>query len=241
MVKNSQALTACQLGEGYLSDLRQLGGEDIRFITDKMPGNYMNIGFISTILPQAKIINIKREPLDSCLSCYFQYFAQVMPFSRNLTYAGQYYRDYLRIMEHWEEVLPGKVLTINYSDMVDDHEGTTRKMLDFIGLDWDESCHKFQKVERSVKTASSWQVRQPIYTSSLARWKNYAPYIGELITALGDDLTPEVREWLEKEGHMPEPQAEASKPVAKKEKSKKATTKSPAAKKTPPKVNVVVS
>jgi len=230
-------VTACQLGDGYVDDLRLLGGETSRFITDKMPGNFMNVGFIATILPNAKIINMKREPLDSCLSCYFQYFAQVMPFSRNLEYAAHYYRNYLKIMAHWEAVLPNQVMTVNYSDLVEDHEGTTRKMLDFIALDWNDSCHNFQDVERSVKTASSWQVRQPIYKSSLARWKNYAPYIGDLISGLGDDLTPDVRDWLKAEGHMPK--------ASKKAKAKKAATKKGAAKKgtkkAPPKISVKVS
>ena len=109
------------------------------------------------LLPNAKIIHCHREPLDTCLSCYFQHFAMVMPFSRDLTFLGSYYRDYTRIMKHWHQVLPQKIFDVRYEDMVADHEGMSRKLIEFIGLEWDEACLNFYKTERTVKTASNWQ------------------------------------------------------------------------------------
>jgi len=181
------AISACQLGEEYVSYLRSVGGDAER-VTDKMPGNFINLGFIATMLTRARIIHCQRHPLDTCLSNFFQHFAQVMPFSRNLTFLGNYYRGYHRIMQHWHKVLPLKIFDVSYEDMVTDHEGMTRKILDFIGLEWDDACLEFQKTKRSVKTASNWQVRQPVYTSSVERWKNYDLFIGPLREALGDVL-----------------------------------------------------
>lgn len=184
------AVTACQLGEEYVSYLRTVGGQTER-VTDKMPGNFLNLGFITLLLPNAKIIHCHREPLDTCLSCYFQHFTQVMPFSRNLTFLGSYYRDYTRIMAHWHKVLPLPILDVRYEDMVADHEGMSRKIVEFIGLEWDDACLDFHKTDRAVKTASNWQVRQPVYTSSVARWRHYDKLIGPLREALGDALSEE--------------------------------------------------
>jgi tetratricopeptide (TPR) repeat protein len=184
------AITACQLGEEYVSYLRMVGG-DARRVTDKMPGNFINLGFISILLPNAKIIHCHREPLDTCLSCYFQHFAMVMPFSRNLSFLGGYYRDYKRIMEHWHRVLPIPILDVRYEDMVEDHEGVSRRIIEFIGLEWDDSCLDFQNTERIVKTASNWQVRQPVYNSSIARWRNYEKFLSPLREALGDAQSEE--------------------------------------------------
>jgi len=114
-----------------------------------------------------------------------------MPFSRNLTFLGNYYRDYKRIMEHWHKVLPIPILDVRYEDMATDHEGMTRKILEFVGLEWDDTCLNFHKTDRSVKTASNWQVRQPVYTSSIARWRNYDHFIDPLREALGDAQSEE--------------------------------------------------
>ncbi|MFC1840026.1 sulfotransferase [Thermodesulfobacteriota bacterium] len=187
------AISSCQLGEEYLSYLRLVGGKAER-VTDKMPGNFINLGLIATILPNAKIIHCHREPLDTSLSCYFQHFAMVMPFSRDLSFLGNYYRDYYRIMQHWHKVLPMPVLDVRYEDMVADHEGMTRKILDFIEMEWDDACLKFHKTDRSVKTASNWQVRQPVYTSSVARWRNYEKHIDPLWDALGEAQSEEAKE-----------------------------------------------
>jgi tetratricopeptide (TPR) repeat protein len=184
------AVSACQLGEEYVGYLRSVGDKAKR-VTDKMPGNFINLGFIALLLPNAKIIHCHREPLDTCLSCYFQHFAMVMPFSRDLTFLGSYYRDYKRIMDHWHQVLPQQIFDVRYEDMVADHEGMSRRLIEFVGLEWDDACLSFHKTERTVKTASNWQVRQPVYTSSIARWKNYEKFIDPLRQALGDAQSEE--------------------------------------------------
>lgn len=185
------AITACQLGEEYVAYLKSVSeGTAIR-VTDKMPGNFMNIGFIAIILANAKIIHCQRHPLDTCLSNYFQHFTQVLPFSRNLADLGSYYRDYLKIMEHWHTVSPLPILDVPYEEMANNHEEMSKKIIEFVGLEWDEACLNFHKTKRPVKTASNWQVRQPVYTSSVARWKNYDAFIQPLKDALGDALKAE--------------------------------------------------
>lgn len=173
------ALTAVKLAERYVGFLQGVGGDAIR-VTDKMPGNFIHLGLISLLLPNAKIINCRRDPLDVSLSCYFQHFTAIMPFSRKLADLGRYYTDYHRLMDHWHKVLPMQIMDVNYEDMIADHEGMSRKMVEFAGLEWDDACLEFYNLERPVKTASSWQVRQPIYTSSVARWQNYEKFIGPL-------------------------------------------------------------
>ena len=182
------AATACKLGEQYLSRLRAVGGNAPR-ITDKMPGNFLNLGFIALVLPKARIVHCCRQPLDVCLSCYFQHFTSVMPFSKDLSDLGSYYRDYQRLMDHWRQVLPLAMLEVQYEEMVSDHENMSRRIIEFAGLEWDDACLDFHKTDRPVKTASSWQVRQPIFTTSVARWRNYEPFVGPLKEALGDLLS----------------------------------------------------
>lgn len=173
------ALTAVKLAERYIGHLKSLGGKAIR-VTDKMPGNFIHLGLISLLFPNAKIINCRRDPFDVSLSCYFQHFTAIMPFSRKLSDLGRYYLDYHRLMEHWHKVLPLQILDVNYEDMIADHEGMSRKIVEFVGLEWDDKCLDFYNQERPVKTASSWQVRQPIYATSVARWQNYKKFIGPL-------------------------------------------------------------
>lgn len=173
------ALTAVKLAECYVGHLKNMGGKAIR-VTDKMPGNFIHLGLISLLFPNAKIINCQRDPLDVSLSCYFQHFTSIMPFSRKLADLGRYYLDYHRLMAHWHKVLPLQILDVKYEDMIADHEGMSRKIVEFVGLDWDDKCLDFYNLERPVKTASSWQVRQPIYSTSVARWQNYKKFIGPL-------------------------------------------------------------
>ena len=179
------AATACELGEAYVSQLRVLGRESRR-VVDKMPGNFLNLGFIALTLPNARIVHCRRHPLDVCLSCYFQHFTSVMPFSRDFASLGHYYRDYVRLMAHWHRILPTKILDVRYEEMVGDQEGVSRRIVEFCGLEWDDACLDFHKTVRPVKTASSWQVRQPVYTTSVDRWRNYEKFIGELEESLGD-------------------------------------------------------
>jgi tetratricopeptide (TPR) repeat protein len=184
---NLDAVSAVGLAEQYLRKIKLLAGKQkYRRITDKMPGNFMHIGLIASLFPKARIVHCVREPLDVCLSCYSQYFTAVMPFAKSLTSLGQYWRDYARIMEHWHAAMPGRIFEVRYSDMIGDQEGTSRKLLEHCGLTWDDACLEFHKTERQVKTASTWQVRQPIYTSSLDRWRNYEKFLDPLIDAMGE-------------------------------------------------------
>ena len=154
--------------------------ENIIRITDKMPGNFFYLGYISILFPRAKIIHCKRNPLDACLSIYFQAFQSGHQYSFDLKNLGYWYLDYLHLMEHWNSVLGDNILDIKYDDTVNNTEATARKLIEFCGLEWDDNCLEFHKQEREVKTASQWQVRQPIYKTSLERWKRYDKHIGVL-------------------------------------------------------------
>ncbi len=184
---NLDPITACNLGERYLSETRELSnrGEYTR-ITDKMPGNTTNLGAIALLLPRARIIHCKRNPMDSCFSNYTHNFASVISYSRQLEDLGKHYRDYHRLMEHWKKVLPLQMMEVRYEDMIDDNEGMSRKLLEFCGLEWDDACLNFDKTERRVKTASTVQVRQPIYKTSVAKWRQYEEQLKPLYNALGE-------------------------------------------------------
>lgn len=158
------------------------------FVTDKMPHNFLNLGFISLLFPNCRIIHCTRDPRDNCLSIYFQSFGWLHAYGRRLEWLGSYYRDYLKLMKHWESVLATPILTLRYEDLVEDQEGNTRKLLEFCGLEWNDACLQFHKSERIVATASYDQVRQKIYKKSRARWKNYEAHIQPLIETLGDAL-----------------------------------------------------
>ncbi|MCG8053183.1 MAG: sulfotransferase [Candidatus Thiodiazotropha endolucinida] len=162
-------------------------------IVDKMPANFFALGYIYTLFPNAKIVHSKRHPLDTCLSCFFQRFTEAsnMDWSNDLVALGQYYKAYLNIMDHWKANLPIEILDINYEDMVADLESNARKLIQFAGLEWEDSCLNFHKSKRAVQTASLWQVRQPIYNSSVNRWLPYAKHLEPLIRELGDVLSDE--------------------------------------------------
>ena len=171
------------LADRYLDRLRQLDGQAIR-IVDKMPTNFWQLGLIAILLPGAKIIHCRRHPLDVCLSCYFQSFSSSVDFAYDLRNLGAYYRQYERMMTHWRTVLPMDVFHVDYSELVSDQEVVTRRLLDFCGLDWDPNCLEFHANKRVVHTASHWQVRQPIYTRSVDRWRHYEKHLGPLKEAL---------------------------------------------------------
>ena len=154
-----------------------------RFI-DKNPNNFVYSGLINLMLPNAKIINARRHPLDSCFGSYKQLFASGQPFSYDLSELGEYYLQYWRIMEHWQQVLPGKVLDVDYEHVVADLDSQVRRILDYCGLPFEEACLNFHQTNRAVKTASSEQVRRPIYSSSVNLWKNYEQDLEELIDVL---------------------------------------------------------
>lgn len=176
------------LGQDYL-DLAQLHRTEgkPRFI-DKMPNNTPTIGLLHLILPNAKIIDARRYPMDSCLSCYRQLFAQGQTFTYDLTDIGEYFLQYERMMDHWHDVLPGRVLTVQYEEMVTDFENQVHRLLEYCELPWEDACINFHETERPVRTASSEQVRQPIYSQSINRWRRYEQYLGELIEVLEPSL-----------------------------------------------------
>jgi tetratricopeptide (TPR) repeat protein len=161
------------------------------FFIDKNPNNFVFIGLLKLAIPNAKVINARRHPVDSCFGSYKQLFASGQPFTYDLTELGEYYLQYQRLMEHWHRVLPGFVLDVHYEDVVSDLENEVRRLLDFSGLPFEEACLDFHETRRAVKTASSEQVRRPIYSSSVNTWRNYERHLGELLHILNpllDDL-----------------------------------------------------
>jgi tetratricopeptide (TPR) repeat protein len=174
-----------QLGEKYLSETRIYRGDKPYFI-DKMPNNFRHIGLIHLILPNAKIIDVRREPIACCFSNLKQLFATGQEFSYSVEDIARYYRTYLDVMQHWDEVLPGRVLRVQHEDVVNDLEGNVRRILDFCGLPFEPSCLEFHKTARSVRTASSEQVRQPIFRDGVDQWRKYEPWLDPLKEALGD-------------------------------------------------------
>ena len=172
------------LGQGYLRAARMHRTEGAPHFVDKMPNNFPSVGFIHLILPDAKIIDARRHPLDSCLSCFRQLFARGQPFTYDLTDIGEYFLEYQRLMDYWHDVLPGRVLTVQYEDVVTDFETQVRRVLEFCELPWEDSCVRFYETDRPVRTASSEQVRQPVYSKSVNFWRNYEDKLDELITVL---------------------------------------------------------
>jgi tetratricopeptide (TPR) repeat protein len=187
-IANLDADAFKRLGNDYIERTSRHRG-DRPFFTDKNPNNFVHVGLLHLILPNAKIINAKRHPLDSCFGSYKQLFAQGQPFTYNLIELGEYYLQYQRLMDHWHEVLPAKVLDVQYEDVVADLEEQVRRILDYCGLDWEESCLNFHETSRSVKTASSEQVRRPIYKSAVNTWRLYESHLGDLIETLEPLLT----------------------------------------------------
>jgi len=177
-----------KLGEEYLKRASVQRGNAPMFI-DKMPNNFAHIGLIKSILPNAKIIDARRHPMAACFGGFKQLFASGQRFSYSLTDIGQYYADYVDLMNHWDKVLPGEVLRVNYEQVVANTESEIRRILDFLELPFEEACLNFHASDRAVRTASSEQVRQPIYTSALALWANYDAHLQPLSQALGDCVT----------------------------------------------------
>lgn len=153
-------------------------------ITDKMPHNFQAVGLIALMFPKARIIHTRRNPFDTCLSIWQQNFNDSHAYARDLNDLGHHYAHYLDLMQHWREVLPGRILEIDYENLVENQEEVSRKLIDFVGLPWDDACLRPQDVNRTVLTASVWQVRQPVYKRSVARWKNYEKHLTPLRDAL---------------------------------------------------------
>jgi tetratricopeptide (TPR) repeat protein len=169
-----------KIGEEYLQVLDGCAAHAQR-VVDKAPVNSDYLGIVFSVFPNARVIYMQRDPIDTCLSCYFQHFMTGLNFTLDLSDLAHYYREHQRLMEHWRKVLPpGFVLEVPYEELVADQEPWSRRMIEFIGLEWDPRCLEFQNNKRQVVTASAWQVRQKIYRTSVARWRNYEKFIGPL-------------------------------------------------------------
>jgi len=177
-------------GRSFIDDT-QMHRQGAPFFTDKMPNNFRHIGLIHLILPNAKIIDARRNPMDCCFSCFKQLFAQGQEFTYGLEDIGRYYADYVSLMAHWHEVLPGKILHVQHEDVLDDLEGQVRRMLDYLGLPFEPACLDFHNTERAVRTASSAQVRQPINRKGVDVWRPFEAYLDPLKDALGAHFQPD--------------------------------------------------
>ena len=179
-----------ELGESYLETTRIQRTTDDPFFIDKMPNNFQHIGLIHLILPNSKIIDARRHPMGGCFSGFKQLFARGQTFTYGLEDIGKYYRDYVRVMDHWDEALPGRVHRVQYEEMVTDTEAQIRALLDYCELDFEEQCLRYYETERSIRTPSAEQVRKPIYKEGLEQWRNFEAYLDPLKEALG----PEIRQ-----------------------------------------------
>ena len=186
-VRTAAASQLRTLGNRYVEETAPLRVGRPRF-TDKLPNNFSHIGLIHAILPQATVIDARRHPMDSCLSTFKQHFAEGQTFSYDLDDLGRYYRCYLALMDHWDAVLPGKVLHLQYEDLVREPETNIRRLLEHCRLPFEPACLAFHQTRRSVRTASAEQVRQPIYTSGVGYWHHFARELEPLRHALGDSL-----------------------------------------------------
>jgi tetratricopeptide (TPR) repeat protein len=175
------------LGRRYLDETAPIRSGRAHFI-DKMPNNFSHVGLIHTILPNAIIVDVRRHPMDACFSTYKQYFAEGQSFSYDLADLGRYYRCYLSLMDHWDDVLPGKVLHLQYEELVRDPEANIRRLLTHCGLDFEPACLAFHETKRPVRTASAEQVRQPLYASGVGYWRHFESELEPLRRALGDCL-----------------------------------------------------
>ncbi len=176
--------SVCSLAAEYLEALRGFSPDALR-VTDKMPANFMHLGFIALLFPRARVIHSMRDPLDVCVSNYVTRFTAGLPFTFDLTNLGLYYRQYERLMDHWRRELPIQMLEVRYEDLIADQVGVSRQLIDYCGLAWDDRCLAFHKTERVVLTASYQQVRQLIYSNSIERWRRYEKHLGPLKEALG--------------------------------------------------------
>ncbi len=182
-----------KLGNAYLVRLREMADDPVvtRYV-DKHPLNFQFVGLIYAMFPNARVIHTVRNPLDTCLSCFFQNFTKGQDYSFDLTALAHFYNDYRRIMEHWETVYPGRIYTVRYEDMVENQEEETRRLIDFMGLEFEQACIDFHMTDRKVSTASFLQVRKPIYKTSRKRWVNYREELSELARIIGVSTEPPI-------------------------------------------------
>jgi len=183
MVRSSAVLDFQKLGETYIRSTRPFTGKTARFI-DKLPLNFLYIGLIHLALPNAAIINLQRNPVDTCYAIYKQLFVDAYPYSYDLEELARYYVAYHQLMEHWNEVLPGVIHTVRYEDLVDDIETNTRQLLDVCGLEWQPECLKFYENKEASTTASTAQIRRPVYKSSVGKWREYEQQLQPVVEIL---------------------------------------------------------
>ena len=185
------AAQICALGEDFLARTRIQRKEGKPFFIDKLPNNWLYTGFIHLILPHAKIIDARRDPMDCCFSNFKQHFARGQAFSYGLEDMGLYYSDYVRLMRHMDQVLPGRVYRVIHERLIDEPEAEIRHLLDHLALPFEPSCLNFHQTQRAVRTASSEQVRRPLNRDGIGQWRAFEPWLDPLKSALG----PLVQTW----------------------------------------------
>jgi len=183
IIQDMTAEISKTLAGEYLDKINRMNGDAARLI-DKMPFNYLHLGFIRLLFPNARVIHCRRDGRDVGLSCYFQNFNDPHPWTTRLEDIGAYFRNYQTMMAFWKKVLPMEILDVDYESLIEDQERESRRIIEYLGLEWEDACLQFHKTERAVRTASNWQVRQPIYTTSVAKWKAYEAHIQALLEAL---------------------------------------------------------
>ena len=176
------------LGERYLESTKIYRKTDRPFFIDKMPNNFANVGLIHLLLPNARIVDVRRHPMACCFSIFKQLFARGQPFAYSQEHLGRAYSDYVELMVHFDEVLPGRVHRVNYEQFVDDTEPEIRKLLDYCGLPFEEQCLRFHETDRAIRTASSAQVREPLNRAGIDHWRHFEPWLEPLKLALGPVL-----------------------------------------------------
>ena len=171
----------------YLTELTGISADALR-VTDKMPFNFVHLGLVAALCPDARIIHCRRDPLDTCTSCHFTTFNKHLQFASDLRALGRYFLDYRRLMDHWKAALTVPILDVDYEHLVIDTEPTTKRLVEFCGVDWEPACAEFYLTERGISTPSRWQVRQPIYRHAVGRWRNYEKHLAPLLDILSPVL-----------------------------------------------------
>ena len=185
LVELSADIDFAKLGEAYIESTRTTTG-GVRHFIDKLPLNYLYVGLIHLALPNAKIVHVQRDPMDTCYAVYKNLFADAYPFSYDLEELARYYVAYHDLMVHWHEVLPGVIHSTHYETLVDDVEGEARRLLEYCGLGWQPACLEFHKLDEVSMTASAAQVRRPVYRSSVGRWRDYEQQLQPVYNILQD-------------------------------------------------------
>ena len=186
-----------ELGQSYIDHGSVFRKEGADYFTDKNPFNFRNIGLIHKILPDAVIIDVRRNPMDCGFSLYKQYFSSGVDFSYDLSHIGTFYNAYLKLMSHWHQILPGRVLTLQYEDLINSPEQHIRQLLEHVGVEYESACLNFHETKRNIRTASSEQVRTPINTKGIGSWRRAEKYLAPLQESLGKDTLTQFQKYLD--------------------------------------------